>query len=109
MIKLFEEICDNFTDKEYHFTVDSKYINSILNMINSSTAHRKLFDKNKIITNNMEIYSTIDEKNNIIYNIRINLKKSEWTNLLSQCSLLNYQLIVKEDKDIMCFTKKETK
>ncbi len=108
MIKVFEDLYDNFTDKEYNFTAYKSNANEIFDMINRSTTHHRMFNKSKVITNNITFYTSIED-NNIMYNISVNLKRSEWTKLLSLCTTHKYQLIIKDDKNIMCFIKKETK
>lgn len=108
MIKNIEMICDRFTLKEYVFEIDEKNILEGWDMIMESIRDigiikSKMFDRDLVIR-----VSEYEGSNIISYKISVNLSNIEWNSLLKNCRKHKYQLLIKEDKDVMYFTKIES-
>ena len=96
---------DCLTGKDYSFVVKEFNLLEVLKMIHISKPNRILSDgfisiKNKSIEveNNEECY---------VEKISTRLTNKEWDNLLHLCVKQNYKLIVKDEPDVMYFTKVE--
>lgn len=108
MIKNMEMICDRFTLKEYVFEIDEKNILEGWDMIMKSIRDigiikSKMFDRDLVIR-----VSEYEGSNIISYRISVNLSNIEWNSLLKSCKQHKYQLLIKEDRDVMYFTKIES-
>lgn len=106
MLKFIEDLCDRATQKSFKFVVTKKDVNEIIDLIQKSTQHNKMFNKEDVISTDLTLNMFVkDGLTN--YNVSTSLTNKEWTNLLRECEQHNYQLLIKDEQDTMYFTKRD--
>ncbi len=102
-------IFDGLTKKDYHFVVKEFNLIEVIKMMHTAISNQNYIfglgsSPMTILNNGIEV---VENQECYIERLNVNLTTKGWNTLIDLCRKQNYKLVVKNEPNVMYFTKTE--